>query len=47
MESFRPVVSWGSVVMAFSVSCLVGLFFGLFPANRAATLSPIDALRYE
>jgi putative ABC transport system permease protein len=46
-ESFQPVVSWGSVVMAFSVSCFVGLFFGLFPANRAATLSPIDALRYE
>ena len=46
-EGFQPVVSWGSVVLAFSVSCFIGLFFGMFPANRAAGLNPIDALRHE
>jgi putative ABC transport system permease protein len=45
--NLRAPVPWLSVVLAFLVSCSVGLFFGYLPAKRAARLQPIESLRYE
>jgi putative ABC transport system permease protein len=40
-------VAPASIALAFGVALAVGVFFGFYPANRAASLRPIDALRYE
>ena len=45
--NLRVPVSSLSVVIAFVVSCSTGVFFGYLPANQAASLQPVESLRYE
>ena len=45
--SFNAVPTVGAIAIAFGVSVAIGIAFGYLPANKAAKLNPIDALRYD
>ncbi len=46
-QEFKTLVEWKSIALALGVSVAVGVFFGYYPASRAARMDPVEALRYE
>lgn len=47
VSEWPVLISWQALLLAFAFSAMVGIFFGFYPARKAAHLNPIDALRYE
>ena len=47
LMDMKSVISGESILIAFSVSAAIGIAFGYFPANKAAKLNPIEALRHD
>ena len=47
LMDIKAVTTVGSVILSFGISAAIGISFGFFPANKAAKLNPIDALRHD
>jgi len=46
-NAFEPLIGWDAVALATIFSAFIGVFFGIYPANRAASMVPVEALRSE
>jgi putative ABC transport system permease protein len=46
-QNWPTLISLSSIIISFLFSAAVGIFFGFYPARKAAALDPIEALRYE